>query len=202
MAIVTLRVSSVVLRRRIGPGARSPMKLYTRTGDAGETSLFDGTRVSKADPRVEAYGQVDELNAWIGLIRAARLEADLDAVLAQIQRDLMALGAELGDPSDRIAERVVKATIGAQDVIRLEALIDQFETEVPPLRRFILSGGSEAGAALHVARTVCRRAERGIVALADTTAPELVRYINRLSDLLFVLARAVNHRAGVPETAW
>jgi cob(I)alamin adenosyltransferase len=178
------------------------MKLYTRTGDTGETSLFDGTRVSKADPRVDAYGEVDELNAWVGLIRAGNVDADLDAALLQIQRDLFALGAQLGDPADKISRRVVKAAVGDDEVTRLEALIDRCEAEVPPLRRFILSGGTEAGAALHVARTVCRRAERRIVSLGDAVPPELVRYVNRLSDLLFVLARVVNHRAGLPEIEW
>ena len=178
------------------------MKIYTRTGDAGETSLFDGTRVAKSDPRVDAYGEVDELNAWLGLVRAARVDADLDAELVRIQRDLFALGAQLADPADRIADRVTKAALTAGDVERLERLIDRLEEELPPLRRFILAGGSTAGAALHVARTVCRRAERRIVALDPAVDSLLLRYVNRLSDLLFVLARAVNHRAALPETEW
>ena len=136
------------------------MKLYTRTGDAGETSLFDGTRVSKADGRVDAYGDVDELNAWLGFIRASGLPDDLDDALGLIQRDLFALGAMLADPSHKIAERVDKARLGDADVTRLESLIDQCEGEVPPLRRFILAGGAPAGAAQHVPGTVCRRAER------------------------------------------
>jgi cob(I)alamin adenosyltransferase len=178
------------------------VKIYTRTGDAGETSLFDGTRVMKHDDRVDAYGEVDETNAWIGLVRASRLDADLDVHLAQIQRDLFALGALLADPADKIADRVTKATLADTDVARLEGIIDRLETELPPLRRFILAGGTPAGAALHVARTVCRRAERRLVALQPPVDPVLLRYVNRLSDLLFVLARAVNHRAGVPETEW
>src|SRR5262245_3898528 len=178
------------------------MKLYTRTGDTGETSLFDGTRVSKADARVDAYGEIDELNAWIGFVRAAGVETDVEAALVQIQKDLFALGAQLADPADKIADRVVKAAIGDPDVSRLEALIDRFDGEVPPLRRFILAGGTQTGAALHVARTVCRRAERRMVALNPAPEPVLVRYVNRLSDLLFALARAVNHRAGVAETPW
>ena len=178
------------------------MKIYTRTGDAGETSLFDGTRVKKHDGRVDAYGEVDETNAWIGLARASRLDADLDADLVRIQRDLFALGAQLADPADKIAARVTKATIGDADVARLEGVIDRLETGLPPLRRFILAGGTPSGAALHVARTVCRRAERRMVALQPPVDPVLLRYVNRLSDLLFVLARAVNHRAGVPETEW
>ena len=178
------------------------MKIYTRTGDAGETSLFDGSRVSKADSRVDAYGDVDELNAWLGLVRANRLDADLDEPLVRIQQDLFALGAQLADPRDRIAARVRKASLNDADVERLEQLIDRLESQLPPLRRFILAGGSPAGAALHVARTVCRRAERRMVALTPTPEAVLVKYVNRLSDLLFVIARVVNHRAGMPEIEW
>jgi cob(I)alamin adenosyltransferase len=178
------------------------VKIYTRTGDTGETALFDNTRVSKADPRVDAYGEVDELNAWLGAVRAAGVDTELDAALVHIQRDLFAVGAQLADPSERLAARVTKAFITDGDVERLERLIDQLEQELPPLTRFILAGGSPAGASLHVARTVCRRAERRIVALAPAPDPVLVRYMNRLSDLLFVAARAVNHRAGRPETEW
>ncbi len=178
------------------------MKIYTRTGDAGQTSLFDGTRVQKSDARVDAYGEVDELNAWLGLVRADGIDADLDGELAHIQRDLFALGARLADPAEKIAARVTKADIADADVARLEQLIDRLEDGLPPLRRFILAGGSRPGAALHLARTVCRRAERRIVALEPAVDPVLLRYVNRLSDLLFVLARAVNHRARAPETEW
>jgi cob(I)alamin adenosyltransferase len=178
------------------------VKLYTRTGDAGETSLFDGTRVRKDDARVDAYGDVDELNAWIGLARATDTNGSLDAVLVQIQRDIFALGAQLADPEHKIAPRVTKARLSDADVGRLETLIDQLEAELPPLRRFILAGGAPAAAAVHVARTVCRRAERRMVALEPAVEPVLLRYVNRLSDLLFVLARVLNHRAGVPETEW
>jgi cob(I)alamin adenosyltransferase len=178
------------------------VKIYTRTGDAGETSLFDGTRVSKHDPRVETYGDVDELNAWLGLARAQRVEASIDEDLLQLQRDLFALGAQLADPADKIAARVTKAVISDADVTRLEGLIDRLEAGVPPLRRFILAGGTPAGSALHVARAVCRRAERRMVALDPPVDPVLLRYVNRLSDLLFVMARAVNHRGGVPEIEW
>ena len=178
------------------------MKIYTRTGDAGETSLFGGSRVSKADSRVDAYGDVVELNAWLGLVRANSLDADLTEPLVRIQQDLFALGAQLADPRDRIAERVRKASLGDADVERLEQLIDRLESELPPLRRFILAGGSPAGAALHVARTVCRRAERRMVALTPLPDAVLIRYVNRLSDLLFVIARVVNHRAGMPEIEW
>jgi cob(I)alamin adenosyltransferase len=178
------------------------MKIYTRTGDEGETSLFDGTRVRKDNARVDAYGDVDELNAWLGLARSSLHEGDLDEALTRIQRDLFAVGAELADPGGKIAARVTKAAITAADVERLEQLIDRLEDQLEPLRRFILAGGVPAGAALHVARAVCRRAERRIVSLEPRPGAILLRYINRLSDLLFVLARVVNKRAGVAETEW
>ena len=178
------------------------MKIYTRTGDAGETSLFDGTRVQKHDARVDAYGEVDELNAWLGFACASRVDEELAAEIVRIQRDLFALGAQLADPADKIASRVAKAALHDDDVARLERLIDRLESELPPLKHFILAGGAPAGAALHVARTVCRRAERRIVPLTPPVDAVLLRYVNRLSDLLFVLARAVNHRAGVAETEW
>jgi cob(I)alamin adenosyltransferase len=179
------------------------VKIYTKTGDDGGTGLFDGTRVSKADPRVAAYGDVDELNAGLGLARAALDDAQVSAMLEQVQRDLFAVGARLADPAKKIAQRVTKAAVGSDDIARLEGWIDLLEAELPPLRRFILAGGSPAGAALHVARTVCRRAERAMVGLgSDAFEPELLVYVNRLSDLLFVMARAVNHRAGTAETEW
>jgi cob(I)alamin adenosyltransferase len=178
------------------------LKIYTRTGDTGETSLFDGTRVVKNDARVDAYGEVDELNACLGLACASGLDKEIEAEIIRLQRDLFALGAQLADPGEKLAARITKAVLGDGDVARLEQTIDRFEAELPPLRRFILAGGSPAGAALHVARAVCRRAERRIVALDPAVGGVLVRYINRLSDLLFVLARAVNHRAGAAETEW
>jgi cob(I)alamin adenosyltransferase len=178
------------------------VKLYTRTGDAGDTSLFDGTRTRKDDPRVAAYGDIDELNAWLGLVCASAIDPAFATELVQLQRDLFALGAQLADPADKIAARVVKAALGDADVERLEQWIDRLEAELPPLRRFILAGGAPAGAALHVARTVCRRAERHMVSLQPPVDPVLLCYINRLSDLLFVLARAANHRAGMPEIEW
>jgi cob(I)alamin adenosyltransferase len=178
------------------------VKIYTKTGDSGETSLFDGTRVSKADHRVDAYGEIDELNAWLGLARSSTLDPDVDAALVRIQQDLFALGAQLADPGQKIAARVTKAALANDDVERLESIIDRLESELRPLRRFILAGGAPAGAALHVARTICRRAERRMVALDPPPDGVLIRYVNRLSDLLFVMARVVNHRAGVPETEW
>ncbi len=179
------------------------MKIYTRTGDEGETGLFDGTRVAKSDPRVAAYGDIDELNAWLGLVRAEIEDGGLTTILEQIQRDLFALGARLADPAKKIAERIAKAAVTPEDISRLEGWIDQFEAELPPLRRFILAGGSRAGAALHVARTICRRSERAMVSLGrDAFEPELLVYVNRLSDLLFVMARAANRRAGATEVEW
>jgi cob(I)alamin adenosyltransferase len=178
------------------------MKIYTRTGDTGETALFDQTRVSKADPRVDAYGEVDELNACLGAALAAGVDRELGTLLEGIQKQLFAVGAMLADPAARIAPRVTKATIAPEDIERFEQAIDALENGLPPLRRFILPGGSPAGAQLHVARTVCRRTERRVVGLVPPVEPILVAYLNRLSDLLFVMARAVNHRAGAPETEW
>lgn len=191
------------------------MKIYTKTGDAGETSLFDNSRVSKADPRVDAYGEVDEVNACLGAALAAgrlrgsaasaghALSDDIAVVLETVQKDLFAVGARLADPSSRIAGRVTKAAVTARQIELLEATIDRLEAELPPLRKFILPGGTPAGALLHLARTVCRRAERRVVGLGpDAVEASVVIYLNRLSDLLFVMARAVNHRAGVPETEW
>ena len=178
------------------------VKIYTRTGDGGETSYFDGTRVRKDDPRLDTYGDIDELNAWLGLVRASAIDADLDAALTRIQQDLFALGAQLADPAGKLSARVLKAVVSDADVVRLESSIDGYERELAPLKKFILAGGTPAGAALHVARTVCRRAERRMVALEPAVDGVLIRYVNRLSDLLFVLARVVNHRSGVRETEW
>lgn len=179
------------------------MKIYTKTGDEGRTSLFDNTRVSKADDRVDAYGEVDELNACLGSARAAIGPGDLAEAIAEIQKELFAVGTRLADPSSRVADRVSKAVVTPEAIARLEATIDRLESELPPLRRFILPGGSAAGAQLHVARTVCRRAERRVVALGpEAVEPAVVVYLNRLSDLLFVAARVANHRAGIPEVEW
>ena len=179
------------------------MKIYTRTGDAGETSLFDGTRVSKANPRVDAYGHIDELNAVIGQARAAGLDTWIDERLDRVQQALFAVGAALADPTSRIAARVTRARLEEGAVTRLEGWIDEAEASLLPLRRFIVPGGSPGGATLHLARTVCRRAERGIIALGpDQVDPMVVAYVNRLSDLLFVFARLANRRAGVPDREW
>lgn len=183
--------------------ADSSPRIYTKTGDAGDTGLFDGTRVSKADARVEAYGEVDELAAWLGLARARLAPGDLVDLIDAIQKDLFAMGARLADPRHRISERVGKAALGEPHVERLERAIDRLELELPPLRKFILAGGNEAGATLHLARAVCRRAERRVVELGSGAVdPVVLVYLNRLSDLLFVMARAANARDGVTETEW
>jgi cob(I)alamin adenosyltransferase len=180
-------------------------RIYTRTGDAGDTGLFGGGRVSKADARVEAYGAVDELNATLGCAHAASADADVRALVRSAQADLFAVGAHLATPpatGERRAPWLPPLPTG--QVAHLEAWIDRADAELPELRSFILPGGSAAGAALHLARTVCRRAERRVVALAAEQAvdPAIVIYLNRLSDVLFVAARLENHRAGREETRW
>jgi cob(I)alamin adenosyltransferase len=178
-------------------------KVYTRTGDAGETGLIDGARVSKDDLRVAAYGDVDELNAVLGLARVQAPTAEAD-VLLHIQKDLFALGAQLADPSAQIGGRKAKAAVTPRHVEFLETVIDARETLMPPLRTFLLPGGSPLGALFHLARTVCRRAERTVVALSrrETVDPLVLAYLNRLSDLLFVLARHENLRNGRAEEPW
>jgi cob(I)alamin adenosyltransferase len=181
------------------------VKIYTRTGDSGDTGLFGGGRVAKDDQRVEAYGDVDELNAVLGMARAIEVMPRIDEVLVPVQRDLFAIGALLATPDrDKMAQHLQKARIDEERITQLEHLIDDAESELEPLRSFILPGGSPKAAALHVARTVCRRAERRVVTLQRTVEiPSLVViYLNRLSDLLFTLARLANHRAGAGEVTW
>ena len=159
--------------------------------------------MSKTDPRVDAYGEIDELNAAIGVALAGGVDPGIAVMLEAIERDLFAVGGRLADPDHKVAGRVQKVVVGPGEVRRLEEWIDQLEAELPPLRRFILPGGSPAGAALHLARTVCRRAERRVTALGpDEVEGDLRAYVNRLSDFLFVAARVVNHRAGVAELEW
>ena len=179
------------------------MKIYTKTGDNGTTGLLGGTRVPKDHLRVAAYGDVDELNALLGLVKS-EAEGSLSRLLGQIQRDLFALGAQLADPSARVARRKAKATVGAAQTRRLERAIDKAEAGLPALTAFILPGGTSLGAHLHLARTVCRRAERAVITLNRDSPldPRLLEYVNRLSDLLFVLARAANHAAGQGEDRW
>ncbi|OQX70261.1 MAG: ATP:cob(I)alamin adenosyltransferase [Sorangiineae bacterium NIC37A_2] len=178
------------------------MKIYTKTGDAGETGLFGGERVGKGEARVEVYGTVDELNAALGLACVA-LDGEQAADLQGIQRDLFVLGAELAC-APGAAEKLRLKLIDRDDIEELEALIDRAEAELPKLMNFILPGGSEAGARLHLARAVCRRAEREFFRVASEAGlrSELGVYLNRLSDLLFVLARRANARAGAPEVTW
>lgn len=181
------------------------MKIYTRTGDRGDTGLFGGGRVPKDHPRVAAYGDVDELNAVVGMSRAAGPLPRVDEVLVPIQRDLFAIGALLATPDrEKMAQHLEKAQLTSARIVELERAIDACERELEPLRSFILPGGTSKSAALHLARTVCRRAERAVVALArDEELPEIVViYLNRLSDLLFMLARVANRSAGAAEVTW
>ena len=198
------KINQIVCANVNGSSAvNATVSIYTKTGDAGDTSLFDGTRVSKTHPRVIAYGDVDEVQACLGMVRAAGLPQDLDDMCVSLQRDLFALGARLADPSHKIAKRVEKIVIDDASIARLEGWIDKLDQEIAPLRHFILSDGCPAGAALHYARTVCRRAERSVLLLGtEAVEPVVIVYLNRLSDLLFTIARAANHRAGVPETQW
>lgn len=182
------------------------MKIYTRTGDGGETSLMGGGRVAKDDARVAAYGDVDEANAAIGLARVAAPVELADPVLAAVQQDLFVIGAALATPQpERLKEaQRAKAVLAAGRVAALERAIDEADAELAPLTQFVLPGGTPKAAALHLARTVCRRAERSVVRLAATaTVPaDVIVYLNRLSDLLFMLARLANHRGGVPDITW
>jgi len=173
------------------------MKAYSGTGDKGETSLYGGTRVEKANPRVEAYGAIDELNSQIGVARAQVKSKKLDQILKSVQRDLWILAGDLA--SELVSANVPRIT--KEQLDRLEGVTDELNSGLPQLRRFILPGGSVSGAELHVARAVCRRAERRIVALSkiESINPEILPYINRLSSLLFVLARAVNKMQKVAE---
>ena len=181
------------------------MKIYTRAGDEGATALFGGGKVGKDHPRVEAYGDVDELNASLGLARSIDMMPRIDEVLVPVQRDLFAIGALLATPDhEKMKEQLSKARIDEQRIEELERAIDACEAELDPLTSFIIPGGTPKAAALHVARTVCRRAERRVVHLtAEIDLPAtVVVYLNRLSDLLFMLARVANKRAGAGEVTW
>jgi cob(I)alamin adenosyltransferase len=179
------------------------MKIYTKTGDDGTTGLYGGGRVRKDHARVEAYGAVDELNAAIGLARAEMLPASIDEHLARIQNELFDLGAELATPQP--AARGV-AVVGEHEIKSLEATIDQFDPQLAPLKTFILPAGTRAASALHLARTICRRAERRVITLAadseQSVSPQVIIYLNRLSDLLFVLARTTSATAGHADVEW
>jgi cob(I)alamin adenosyltransferase len=181
------------------------MKIYTGTGDAGETGLFGGGRVPKDHVRVQAYGDVDELNSAIGLARATPPNQFFDQLLEAIQRDLLALGGQLATPDpDKVRAALEKAELSRARVITFEQVMDEADRELPELRSFVLPGGSPKAAALHLARTVCRRAERSVVSLThEAELPELfLVYLNRLSDLLFTLARLANHREGQGDVTW
>ena len=179
------------------------MKIYTRTGDDGTTALFGGGRVPKDHIRVEAYGTVDELNCHLGVVRSLNRDPDVDAALSHVQSELFALGADLATPAGTKAESRVRR-IAAEDGAWLERMIDQFDGEIAQLQSFILPGGHPVAAAVHLARAVCRRAERAVVALSRTepVGAANVIFLNRLSDFLFTLGRAVNRRAGVAEEPW
>ena len=184
------------------------MKLYTRTGDDGTTGLFSGDRVGKDHPRIEAYGTVDELNACIGLAISGidgdgEVAEKLRSTLLSIQSRSFDLGADLATPEGaRNSEKVGR--IDDADVAVLEGLIDHYQAAAPEIRCFVLPGGCELAARLHIARTVCRRAERLMVHLnhAETVTPEAIRWVNRLSDLLFAMSRAANHAAGLEDVPW
>lgn len=180
------------------------MKIYTKTGDKGDTGLFGGGRVPKHHPRVEAYGDVDELNACLGMARAVEPMPRIDEVLVGIQRDLFAIGALLATPDrEKMKRQLEKASVDDRRVSELERSIDDGDAELEPLTAFIIPGGTTKAAALHVARTVCRRAERRVIALTGEEIPGIVVvYLNRLSDLLFTLARVANRRSGAGEVTW
>lgn len=177
-------------------------KIYTKTGDDGTTALFDGSRVLKDNLRVDTYGDVDELNAFIGLVSASVPDADLKKVLFTIQNDLFALGAKLANPKDKKQNH--KSSFDEKNFLFLEQIIDCYEKELTPLANFILPGGSLPGAYCHLARTICRRAERKVVTLhkQEKLNAHLIIYLNRLSDLLFVLARVINKRLNQPDIPW
>ena len=181
------------------------MKIYTKTGDKGDTGLFGGGRVSKDDPRVEAYGDVDELNAALGMVRAVEIMPRIDEVIVPIQRDLFSIGALLATPDlEKMHDHLAKAQIDDARIKSLEKSIDDADRELDPLKAFIVPGGTPKAAALHLARTICRRAERRVISLQHKTEiPQIVIvYLNRLSDLLFTLARLANKRAGAGEVTW
>lgn len=180
-------------------------RIYTRTGDTGQTALFGGGKVGKDHPRVAAYGDVDELNSVIGLVRATPPLDLADALLESVQRDLFSIGGHLATPEpDKVRKALEKAELNAGRVEEFERAIDAADLELAPLKAFILPGGTAKAAVLHLARTTCRRAERSVVALAarEEVPPLFLVYLNRLSDLLFTLARVANHRAGTGDVTW
>ena len=183
-------------------------KIYTKTGDKGETSLYGGTRVSKAAARVESYGTLDELNAFIGLAKAEISDEKVLSQLQKIQFDLFTVGSEAATPTDKLllanGKNRLDLMISEKEITELELWMDDFDAELEPLKFFILPSGGKAAATLHVCRTVCRRAERAMVFLNETeeVRPELIKYLNRLSDYLFILARYISKISGEKEDYW
>lgn len=183
-------------------------KIYTKTGDKGETSLYGGTRVSKASARVESYGTIDELNSFIGVARAEITDGKVLAQLQKIQFDLFTIGSEAATPTDKMllanGKSRLDLMISETEITELEQWMDAFEEQLEPLKFFILPNGGKAASSLHVCRTVCRRAERAMVFLNENeeVRPELIKYLNRLSDYLFVLARYVSKISGGKEEYW
>lgn len=203
-ALVVAHVSlKLPLATRTPLAETKAMKIYTKTGDHGETGLFGGPRVRKDHPRIEAFGEVDELNSTLGVARAASLPTDLDVTLQRVQHELFAVGAELASPQP---EKFAVPQVGDHEAARLEQEIDQLEQHLSPLTQFILPSGCEASVRLQAARSICRRAERRVVELIDhsgeAVSERVVRYLNRLSDYLFVAARYANHCAKVAEEPW
>ena len=194
-----------VRARQRSPHYLLPMSIYTKTGDEGDTGLFGGGRVAKNDIRVTAYGDVDELNAAIGTAAALDPRDFEVALLESIQRDLFAVGGQLATPDPaKVAQAIDKARISDNRIKELEDAIDAADRELDPLQAFVLPGGTPKAAAMHQARTICRRAERRVVALAQEqpVAPVILVYLNRLSDVLFTLARLANRRAGAGDRTW
>lgn len=179
------------------------MKIYTKTGDKGQTGLIGGRRVSKADLRIDAYGTVDELNSWIGLVRDQATDDERKMLLKEIQDRLFTVGAELATDPNKPAKQGMPAIIPA-DIVLLETSMDAMDADLPELRAFVLPGGHPFVSFCHLARTVCRRAERLVIALNETTPvdPLVIQYLNRLSDYLFMLSRKLAQDLGVEEVAW
>ncbi len=179
------------------------MKIYTKTGDKGETSLFGGQRVPKDNLRIEAYGTVDELNAYLGQAVASSISEEVKTVLYKIQNQLFAVGSDLATPHDKNIKKDIPR-VNQEMIDKLESLIDSFDSKLPELRNFILPGGNSAASSLHIARTICRKIERRIVTLSkeENIGEYILKYLNRLSDLLFILARFENQESNTPDVIW
>lgn len=180
------------------------MKIYTKTGDKGETGLFGGERVKKNSPRIEAYGTVDELNSFIGMALTEAVDSEVKKILLKIQNELFVVGSDLATPENEKNKKLKIKRVPDEFYIDAEKVIDEFENKLEPLKNFILPGGSKAGVMLHVCRTICRRAERRVVELKsmEDINNNIVIFLNRISDLLFVLARYENSISNIPDTKW